>query len=165
MCVGRVPLVLEYSGCNIDDDDQQQGDFNCGASSQADSILNYFLSKFLKFPLKFSISSQPGWQAGRIKATLVIARACCPLTINFNFAEIFKFWGFWDLSFTFGWTCQLWILAGYFDVQWMQFVIFRFMKNFVVRINCAVNTFPYWIWTLEPWKIFYQTKMKFGKEN
>ena len=31
-------------------------------------------------------------------------------------------------------------------------------------INCAVNTFPYWIWTLEPWKIFYQTKIKFGKE-
>ena len=31
-------------------------------------------------------------------------------------------------------------------------------------INCAVNTFPYWIWTLEPWKIFYQTKIKFGNE-
>ena len=57
-----------------------QGDFNCGASSQTDFILNYFLSKslkfphistkilkfpqisknILKFPLKFSISSQPG---------------------------------------------------------------------------------------------------------
>ena len=55
----------------------QQGDFNCGASSQADFILNYipknflkFSSNFLKFPLKFSISSQPGWQAGTIKATL-----------------------------------------------------------------------------------------------
>ena len=47
-----------------------QGDFNCGASSQADFILNYFLSNFLKFPLKFSISSQPSWQAGTIKATL-----------------------------------------------------------------------------------------------
>ena len=52
-----------------------QGDFNCGTSSQADSILNYFLSNFLKFPqfpLKFSISSQPGWQAGQIKVTLQI---------------------------------------------------------------------------------------------
>ena len=52
-----------------------QGDINCGASSQADFILNYFLSNFLnflKFPLKFSISSQPGWQAGTIKATLVL---------------------------------------------------------------------------------------------
>ena len=47
-----------------------QGDFNCGASSQADFILNYFLSKFLKFLLKFSISSQPSWQAGTIKVTL-----------------------------------------------------------------------------------------------
>ena len=27
-----------------------QGDFNCGASSKADFILNYFLSKFLNFP-------------------------------------------------------------------------------------------------------------------
>ena len=26
---------------------------------------------FLKFPFKFSISSQPGWQAGTIKATLI----------------------------------------------------------------------------------------------
>ena len=52
----------------------QQGDFNCGASSQADFILNYLLSNFLsyfpKFPLKFSVSSQPGWLAGTIKATL-----------------------------------------------------------------------------------------------
>ena len=47
-----------------------QGDFDCGTSSQADSILNYFLSNFLKFPLKFSISSQPGCQAGTIKTTL-----------------------------------------------------------------------------------------------
>ena len=48
-----------------------QGDLNFGASSQADFILNYFLSKFLNFPLKFSISSQPGWQAGAIKVTLL----------------------------------------------------------------------------------------------
>ena len=27
-----------------------KGDFNCGASSKADFILNYFLSKFLNFP-------------------------------------------------------------------------------------------------------------------
>ena len=57
-----------------------QGDFDCGASFQADFILNYFLSNYLKFPqissnclkltLKFSISSQPGWQAGTIKAIL-----------------------------------------------------------------------------------------------
>ena len=56
-----------------------QGGFHCGASTQANSILNYFISKFFKvpkfslklpkFPLKFSISSQPGWQAGTIKAT------------------------------------------------------------------------------------------------
>ena len=34
---------------------QFQGDINCGASSQADFILNYFLLNLLKFPLKFSI--------------------------------------------------------------------------------------------------------------
>ena len=48
----------------------RQGDYNCGAPSQADFILNYFLSNFLKFPLKLSISSQPGWQAGTINVTL-----------------------------------------------------------------------------------------------
>ena len=61
---------------------KSQGYFNCGSTSQADFVLNYFLSnliKFpqtslniLKFPLKFSISSQPGWQAGTIKATLLM---------------------------------------------------------------------------------------------
>ena len=59
-----------------------QGNINCGASSQADFNLNYFLSKFvdfpkiasifIKFPLTFSISSQPGWQAGTIKAWIII---------------------------------------------------------------------------------------------
>ena len=40
MCVRRVPLDLEYSGCDIDDDDDhEQGNLNCGASSQADFIL------------------------------------------------------------------------------------------------------------------------------
>ena len=58
-----------------------QGGFDCGASTQANSIQNYFISKFFKvpkislklpkFPLKFSISSQPGWQAGTIKVTLI----------------------------------------------------------------------------------------------
>ena len=43
---------------------QFQGVINFGASSQADFILSYF-----KFPLKFSISSQPGWQAGTINLT------------------------------------------------------------------------------------------------
>ena len=66
-------------------DNMKQGDFYCGASSQADFILNYFLSNFLsnflkfrqispiffKFHLKFFISSQPGWQAGTIKVTLI----------------------------------------------------------------------------------------------
>ena len=60
-----------------------QGDFNRGASSQADFILNYFLSNFLNFPqfspnflksFKFSNSSQPGRQAGTIKATLPACR-------------------------------------------------------------------------------------------
>ena len=47
---------------------KSQGDFNCGASSQADFILNYFLSNFLKFSqistnfpkflLKFSIGQR-----------------------------------------------------------------------------------------------------------
>ena len=52
-----------------------QGDINCGASSQADFILNYFLSNFLvnflKFRLKFSISSQLSCQAGTINVTLI----------------------------------------------------------------------------------------------
>ena len=52
-----------------------QGDFNCDPSSHPDFIKNNFLSNFpsnvLKFPLKFSISSQPVWQAGTIKATLL----------------------------------------------------------------------------------------------
>ena len=38
----------------IDGDTLNQGDFNCGASSQADFILNYFLSKVLKFTKKSS---------------------------------------------------------------------------------------------------------------
>ena len=42
-----------------------QGDIDCGASSQADFFLNYF-------SLKFSISSQPGWQAGTINVTLTL---------------------------------------------------------------------------------------------
>ena len=60
-----------------------QNDFYCGASSHSklfplkvplnftQSSLNILKisSNFLKFPLKFSISSQPGWQAGTIKAT------------------------------------------------------------------------------------------------
>ena len=62
---------------------KSQGDFNCGASSQADFILNYFLSNFLKFPLKFSISSQPSWQAGTIKATLLT---------NKNFYDMIWLW-------------------------------------------------------------------------
>ena len=56
---------------------KSQGDFNCGSSSQAGFILNYFLLNFLsissnvnKFPLKFCISTQPGWQAETIKVTL-----------------------------------------------------------------------------------------------
>ena len=62
----------------------QQGDFNCGASSQADFILNYLLSNLLsyfpKFPLKFSVSPQPGWLTGTIKATLHF----CPINVSMN---------------------------------------------------------------------------------
>ena len=61
---------------------RQQGDFNCEASSQADSEL--FPLKYpqispiyLKFLLKFSISFQPGWQAGTIKATLTDSTPFC----------------------------------------------------------------------------------------
>ena len=40
MCVWRVPPDLEYSGCDIDDDDDhEQGNLGCGASSQATFIL------------------------------------------------------------------------------------------------------------------------------
>ena len=39
-------------------------------SSHPDFIKNNFPSNVLKFPLKFSISSQPGWQAVTITATL-----------------------------------------------------------------------------------------------
>ena len=54
----------------------KQGGFYYGASYQANFILNYFLSnllkfpKIFKFPLKFSISNQPGWQVKTSKATL-----------------------------------------------------------------------------------------------
>ena len=34
-----------------------QGNFDCGAASQADFILNDFLSNFFKFPFKFSINN------------------------------------------------------------------------------------------------------------
>ena len=46
-----------------------QGDINCGGllpdwlHSKLFQISFQISSKFLKFPLKFSISSQPGWQA------------------------------------------------------------------------------------------------------
>ena len=53
-----------------------QGDIDCGASSQADIILNYFLSNLLEFPLKISISSQPSWQAGTINANLHGGHQC-----------------------------------------------------------------------------------------
>ena len=73
--------IVRMSLISIHNFKTKQGDFNCGASSQADFILNHFLSKFLnspkfslKFPLKFSISSQPGWQAGTIKVTLPMAK-------------------------------------------------------------------------------------------
>ena len=53
-----------------------QGDINCGASTHADFILNYFLSNFLanflKFRLKFFLFSQPAWQAGTIEVTLAV---------------------------------------------------------------------------------------------
>ena len=58
-----------------------QGDINCGDSSQADSILNFFP---LKFPLKFYIASQPGWQAGTINVTLPITNI---------YVNIHWFWG------------------------------------------------------------------------
>ena len=52
-----------------------QGDINFGASSQANFILNYFLSNFLKFHLKFSISSHHGWQDETINVTLIKTNA------------------------------------------------------------------------------------------
>ena len=59
-------MMIDYS--------QDRGKIDCGASSQADFILNSESSQippnFLEFPLKFSIFSQPGWQDGTIKATL-----------------------------------------------------------------------------------------------
>ena len=59
----------------------QQGDINCCASPQAELILNYFLSNFLSFPLKFSISSQPGWQAGTINVALLQTRKVLENTV------------------------------------------------------------------------------------
>ena len=46
---------LTHIHLEIDGDTLKQGDLNCGASSQADFFLNYFLSKVLKFT---KISSQ-----------------------------------------------------------------------------------------------------------
>ena len=62
----------------------QQGDINCEASPQAELILNYFLSNFLSFPLKFSISSQPGWQAGTINVALLQTRKVLENTALFH---------------------------------------------------------------------------------
>ena len=59
----------------------------CGASFQADFILNYFFSNF---PFKFSISSQPDWQAETVNVTLVCALSwiClihkCPQSLFLN---------------------------------------------------------------------------------
>ena len=58
----------------------------CGASSQADFILKIFP---LKFHLKFSISSQPGWQAGTINVTLVCALSCISLIHKFSHTSHF----------------------------------------------------------------------------
>ena len=66
-------LSINQSFLSLSD---KQGGFYYGASYQANFILNYFLSnllkfpKIFKFPLKFSISNQPDWQAKTIKATL-----------------------------------------------------------------------------------------------
>ena len=49
-----------------------QDDIDCGPSSHPDFIKNYFLSNYLKFPLKYSISSHPGWQDGTINVTLKV---------------------------------------------------------------------------------------------
>ena len=50
-----------------------QGDISCGSSSHPDFIKNYFLSSFLKLPLKFSVASHPGWQNGTINVTQCVA--------------------------------------------------------------------------------------------
>ena len=50
-----------------------QGDISCGSSSHPDFIKNYFLSNFLKLPLKFSVASHPGWQNGTINVTQCVA--------------------------------------------------------------------------------------------
>ena len=51
----------------------RQGGFSCGASSQADFILNYFLSNFLNFPLS-SNSPFPSSPAGRLEQ---LKPPCC----------------------------------------------------------------------------------------
>ena len=67
-----------------------QGDINCGSSLRLTSFwiissqISSYIFKFLKFPLKFSISSQPGWQAGIIKATLLL--------MLLHFADSFVVW-------------------------------------------------------------------------
>ena len=70
-----------------------QGDFYCGASSQADIIRNYFLkfprisSFFFKIPLKFSISSQLGWQAGTDNVALVVSIPVKEIKLDLTWKE------------------------------------------------------------------------------
>ena len=66
--VGTSVIILTIKGISSD-----QGDINCGPSSHPDFIKNYFLSNFLKLPLKFSVASHPGWQNGTINVTQCVA--------------------------------------------------------------------------------------------
>ena len=91
---------------------RQQGDFNCGASSQADSELfplkfplkfPQFSSIHLKFLLKFSISSQPGWHAWTVKATLTDSTPFCitnyPFISSFYLKILLMEWGLKKICF------------------------------------------------------------------
>ena len=80
----RIGVGVDHQKQNISTLDQ--GDINCGTSSQTDFILNYFLSNF---PSNFlSNSPFPPSPAGRLEKLMSPRQACSPLIqLFFGFAS------------------------------------------------------------------------------
>ena len=81
------------SRLELDNFPKDQGGFYCGVPFRADFILNYFLSKFLKFPQMFlnflSNSPFPPSPAGRLEQ---LKPPCQGHTFDFYVVENFCVW-------------------------------------------------------------------------